>query len=192
LAILVGGSWTLYRFVLHKGFESALTIDCHVRTERCGDEFVVAFEVVLTNIGNRRLTAPPNLSKELDRGWKNPYVYPVDLQIKKIQASDAETESRFANWWHDESHLLTCVGGLPKHISLLDGYRKMSGRAEIIEFLMEPNERCTLANVFVLPSGHYIAKIVFEARERMSSGATHYIFMCLPVPVRQIDRVSLR
>jgi len=161
LAILVGGSWTLYLFVLRKGFESALAIECSIRVEPCGDEFVVALEVVLANIGNRRVTASTDLPGDGDRGWKNPFRYAGDLQLMRLDEGAATPDSRFANWWHNESQLLVNVGGIPEHIPLLDGYRKQIGSTEFIEFMMEPGERYGLTNVFVIPDGHYIAKIVF-------------------------------
>jgi hypothetical protein len=83
-------------FVLHKGFESALGIDCVVRTEKCGSEFVVALEVVLANIGNRRLTAPTDLSREPDRGLEESVRLSCRLANRRIDGAAATMESRFA------------------------------------------------------------------------------------------------
>jgi hypothetical protein len=160
LGVLVGGSWTLYLFVLRKGFESALRIGCAVHTEECAGQFIVAIEVVLANIGNRRITAPAALSREPDRGWQNSFDYPADLQIKKLEPSTNVVGPKFANWWYNDG-LLADVENIPAHISLLDGFRRRYGSSEIIEFIMEPGERYELTSVCVLPPGHYIAKVVF-------------------------------
>src|SRR5690242_18985564 len=58
LALLVGGGWTFYQFVLRRAFECALSIDCTVLTEPLGtneacDKFVVYCDVLLQNIGPR-------------------------------------------------------------------------------------------------------------------------------------------
>ena len=46
----------VYQYVPRKAFESALSIDYSIRTEPRAHHFVVFFEVILTNIGNRRIT----------------------------------------------------------------------------------------------------------------------------------------
>ena len=91
------------------------------------------------------------------------------------------TVSRFANWWNDESQLLADVVGLPEHISLLGGYRKKKGAAEIIDFMMEPGEKYALASVFVLPAGHYIAKVVFVG-QRANEFWSHTLYFSVPSP----------
>ena len=67
LGILVGGSWTLYQFVLRRAFESALSIDYVLRTEHAGmtaKNCAAFLDVVLENIGNRRITALGKLSQD--------------------------------------------------------------------------------------------------------------------------------
>lgn len=178
LAVLVGGSWTLYLFVLRKGFESALALDCAVRTEPCGDEFVVAVEVVLTNTGNRRIAAPADMPSRSKRGWEDCFKYAGDLQIKRVERDLGRGGPRFANWW-EHNDLLATVDGVREHISLLEGYRRRVGSAEFIEFLMEPGERYGFTNVFVLPVGHYLAKVVFVG-ERANEFWSRTVYFGVP------------
>jgi hypothetical protein len=155
LGILVGGSWTFYQFVLRKSFESALSIDYSVRTEPKLRQYVVFFDVIFTNIGNRRITAPTSLAEKEIEDYEQSVVYPADLQIKRLV--DDVSGPKFAGWWSG-SVALESIRELPSHISLLFEYSRSDGN---VDFFMEPKERYALGSILVLPAGHYAAKIVF-------------------------------
>ena len=156
LGILVGASWTLYQFVLRRSFETALSIDYVIDTRPIGDKFVVSLQVVLANIGNRRITAPGMLKAEEVADYENSVLYPCDLQIRTI-VGPVDTP-RFAGWWSTENQLLFAVPGIPEHISVLYEYTTADRK---VDFFMEPGEKYNLGHVFVFPAGHYVAKVVF-------------------------------
>jgi len=84
LALLVGGGWTFYQFALRKSFESALQIESAVATEPMGANFVVSIDVVLSNIGNRRIRVPRRLPAKDILHYENSVKYPVDLQVRAL------------------------------------------------------------------------------------------------------------
>jgi len=161
LALLVGGGWTFYQFALRKSFESALQIESAVATEPMGANFVVSIDVVLSNIGNRRIGVPRRLPAEDIVHYENSVKYPVDLQVRAL-ATDLPCPA-FAGWW-PEGHSLKTITGIPRHISLLYEYSEPNEKDAAIteyDFFMEPGEKYHLGTVFVLPAGHYVAKVVF-------------------------------
>ena len=81
LAFLVGGFWVLYQFVLRRSFESGLEIDVEVTTspDSQAERFVAFVNVSIKNIGNRRITAPPNLSEADINDLEHSVAHPSDL-----------------------------------------------------------------------------------------------------------------
>ncbi|HWZ80251.1 MAG TPA: hypothetical protein VNX87_27190 [Candidatus Sulfotelmatobacter sp.] len=155
LGIMLGGGWTFYQFVLRKSFESALSIDYSVCTEPRGQQFVVFFEVIFKNIGNRRITAPPRLTDNQIDDYEQSVRYPADLQIRELTNEDAGP--RLAGWWSTSGGLRK-LDKVPDHISLLFEYSRSDGN---IDFFMEPKEKYVLGSLLLLPPGNYAAKIVF-------------------------------
>jgi hypothetical protein len=141
-----------------QAFESALSIDFLIRTEPREQHFVAFLEVILLNIGSRRISAPPRLTKEEIEDYEQSVLYPADLQIRRLR--DGFDGPKFVGWW-SKANLLESVDGLPPHINLLFEYTRSDGK---IDFFMEPKEQYTLGSMFVLPAGHYAAKVVFVGK----------------------------
>jgi len=140
LALLVGGGWTFYQFVLRRAFESALSIECTVRTEplrydQRDDKFVVFCDVLLQNIGPRRITAPQSLAPDQRTEFEQSVTYPADLQLKRL--ADGELAPQLAGWW-SSTGVLESIPGVPEAVSLLYEYTKADGK---IDFFMEPSEK---------------------------------------------------
>jgi hypothetical protein len=175
LGILVGGGWTFYQFILRKAFESALSIDYSVRTEPRKNQFAVFFEVIFANIGNRRITAPFNLTEDQVIDYEHSIEYPADLQVKRL--ADDFDGPNFVGWW-SKSGALENIDGLPSHISLLFEYSRSDGK---VDFFMEPKERYSLGSILVLPAGHYAAKIVFVGeRAQAAEFWGRIVYFCVP------------
>jgi hypothetical protein len=113
LAFLVGGFWVLYQFVLRRSFESGLEIEVAVTTSSASspERVVVFIDVRLKNIGNRRITAPPNLADVQIDDFEHSVKYPGDLQIARIQPEHGEA---FAGWFKGlETGILSLAPGVP-------------------------------------------------------------------------------
>jgi hypothetical protein len=182
LAILAGGGWTLYQFALRRAFESALSIDCHILTEPWkghsgepskDEHFVVAIDVVFSNIGNRSIFAPCKLKPKDVRAYEGAAKYPADLQIRRLPE---KAEVGFVGWWYKKQKL-QFIRSIPRHVPLLYEYTTKNGK---VDFFMEPNEKYTLGTIFILPRGHYAAKIVFVGERK---GAAEYWSRILYFPV---------
>ena len=168
LAILIGGFWTLYQFVLRKAFESALRIDVRVVSKPQERDHLVYVEVALTNIGARRIKAPETLTEAEITDYEKSIRYPADLQIKRI----VRKNPGFVGWWSKnqsgaaQDGTMLQVPNIPEHISLLYEYTRTDGR---FDFFMEPSECCQLGTIFVLEEGHYAAKVVFVGSRASSA-----------------------
>jgi hypothetical protein len=193
LAILAGGGWTLYQFALRRAFESALSIDCTVRTEPSKhhsgepieEHFVVAIEVVFTNIGNRRISAPPALTSKQIEDYQGAAKHPADLEIRQLP--EEVSVPSFVGWWYKKQQLRT-IPGIPEHVSLLYEYTK---KDEKIDFFMEPGEKYALGTVFILPRGHYAAKIVFVGERKLAAEYwSRILYFHVPVPATLTRSVS--
>jgi hypothetical protein len=156
LGALIAAVWTLYLFLLRGSFETSLAMDLRVNAEPRDQLYVVYLQIKLENIGGRRITAPPSLSSAQIRDYEDSVQHPCDLQLRLL---GGETPAaRFVGWWSKHSTLLTKIPEVPEHISVLYEYTRSDER---IDFFMEPREKYTLGHIFILPPGHYVAKLVF-------------------------------
>ncbi|MCA1600278.1 MAG: hypothetical protein LC776_01070 [Acidobacteria bacterium] len=157
LAIMIGGLWTLYQFVLRKAFESALRIGIDVRVaQSAGPLRLVTIGVTFENKGQRRITAPPKLSSERIADYEGSITHPADLQLKQLAAGAAPS---FIGWWKAGS--MNDIPGVPEHVSLLFEYSRKDG---LIDFFLELGEVYEFQPAFHLFPGDYAAKIVFAGR----------------------------
>ena len=197
LAILLGISGAVYQFVLRNTFESALLIDVTVSTHDChAARFATNVEVRFKNIGNRRITAPAELSlSEIEKDYEGSILYPADLSIRRVQA---QTTGEMPDQSHTAAEVVTWYPAAPPSqplragvncppttlkavcdpVSLLADYSKADGK---IEFFMEPGEEYCFSNLILLPPGDYLAKIVFVGTR---AGASEYwsriAYFCVP------------
>lgn len=175
LAIIVGGAWTLYQFVLRRAFETSLQIEVAVRTNAFGEgKYIVYLQVTLTNSGARRITVPPVMSNAQIEDYEKSVRYPVDLQIKMV--NERAKVPSFLGWW--SAGKLNTIEGIPEHISLLYEYSFSDGT---IDFFMESGEKYQVGSTFLLPAGHYVAKIVFVGERATAAEFWSRIFhFCVP------------
>lgn len=172
IAILAGGLWVLYQFALRRAFESTLVINVSVHSVPYGNDRYRAFvQVELANTANRRIYAAKRLSDAEKVEYEQSVTYPCDLQIRRV--GDSNATYVYDDWWgsakeHDGAY----------HISVLAEY---SLGDETIDFFMEPGEKYFLGHLFDMPSGHYVAKVVFVGSR---AGAAEYwsriVFFCVP------------
>jgi hypothetical protein len=156
LGTLLAGVWTLYVFLLRGSFETSLAIDLSVETQPKDGMHVVFLQIKLNNIGGRRITAPTELSAEQIADYEDSVMFPCDLQLHAFD--HATSGPQFVGWWSRKAKLLSEIPNVPTHISVLHEY---TGSDQKVDFFMEPGEKYVLGHVFVLPAGHYIAKLVF-------------------------------
>ena len=66
-------------------------------------QLAVFFDVIFTNIGNRRITASPRLTEEEIEDYEQSVVYPADLQVRRL--GDDFAGPKFAGWWSKSNPL---------------------------------------------------------------------------------------
>lgn len=176
LSTFVLGVWTLYLFLLRGSFETSLAIDLSVQSEPRDGQYVVFFQIKLDNIGGRRITAPSVLSQKQIVDYEDSVEFPCDLQLRTLRG--ATSTSRFVGWWSKRDPLLSEIPGIPTHISVLYEYTRSDQR---VDFFMEPGERYVLGHMFILPAGHYAAKLVFVGERATAAEYWSRIFyFCVP------------
>ena len=161
LAILFGALWVLYQFVLRRAFESALLIEIGVRTLPMPPRHAVFVTVELSNVGGRRIIAAGRLRDSQKREYEQSIEYPCDLKIRALE--EIPLSGCHADWWMKTKTKAQLA--IPP-VSVLEEYSTARGD---IDFFMEPGERYSLGHVFVLPAGHYMAKVVFVGTRAGSS-----------------------
>jgi hypothetical protein len=76
--------------------------------------------------------------------------------------------------------------GIAEHISVLYEYSRADQR---IDFFMEPGEKYGLGHLFLLPPGHYAAKLVFIG-ERATAAEYWSRMFYFYVPIRETGQVT--
>lgn len=174
-AILLGVCGAIYQFVLRRAFESALLIELKIDTSACdlySTRCATHVHVTFRNIGNRRITAPEELSPHEIALYERSIAFPADLSIRRVREEDGGTATallpdEFVTWWtkspSPESQTAAFIDSprLEKvcgSVSLLSEYSVANGK---IGFFMEPGEEYCFSNLIFLSPGHYLAKVVF-------------------------------
>ena len=150
LAILVGGGWALYHFVLRREGESGLQIEFNVQDEDAvGIAQLKTVEVNIKNIGKRKLELDQNANitageEESEESFRHPF----SLKIRNITGAlnnfDCYDWSRF-NFSHKNSD---------QEYDLLIGYDKTV-------FFAEPGEEYSFLKIINLAPGDYLLKATF-------------------------------
>jgi hypothetical protein len=150
LAILIGGLWVLYQFGLRRAFESGLSIKVKVRSAKMESvEYAVLIEIEFANVGSRRIVCAKRLLPSQIHDYEHSIEHPCDLELRPLK--DLKRTGTHVDWWGTRGRKFD-------HVSVLEEY---STRKGLIDFFMEPGEEYRIGQVFVLPSGHYLAKVVF-------------------------------
>jgi hypothetical protein len=157
LAILVGGSWAFYRFVIRReskpGLDITLTPRIIPETE---ERFLAYFEVTLTNKSTCRVLARKRKAGQPAFSDRNEVLrHSCSLLLRRVTAGmPVGTQIR---WFADadaKSPLSTDIVG-----NLLDEYEyDIEGKED---FWMEPSEISHLCVGVVLQPGVYLAMVTF-------------------------------
>ena len=186
LGTLVVGVWAIYLFLLHGSFETSLAIDLSVETQPRDGQYVAFLQVKLDNIGGRRITAPPALSQAQIADYEESVKFPCDLQV--LGLTGVTSTPRFVGWWSKKKDLLSEISGIPQHISVLYEYTRSDQQ---VDFFMEPGEKYVLGHVFILPAGHFVAKLVFVGERATAAEYWSRIFyFCVPAENQSVRRIS--
>jgi hypothetical protein len=159
VALLVGGGWVLYQYVIRRSGETGLAIDVTSRvTPHAGGRQFLFFEVTLKNTGQRRLDASRQSPSQLAGQYEGSVHRAGSLQVREVEALPAGKVSHL-NWWAAGAEGIGSF--VVPEIDLLAEYTDPEGR---IEFFMEPGEEYRLGSPLILNPGVYLAKIVFIGR----------------------------
>lgn len=167
---ILSAVWTFYLFLLRGSFETSLAMDLSVDAQPRDSQFVVYLQVKLSNIGGRRITAPPTLSSEQIKDYEHSVIFPCDLELRVLNGTISTP--CFVGWWSKRAPLKN-IEGIPTHISVLYEYTRAD---EKVDFFMEPGESYVLGHVLVLPAGNYVAKLVFVGQRATAAEYWSRIF----------------
>jgi len=153
LAILVGGGWAFFRFVLRRERETALSMDMKSSSiPRGPGVHLVSFDVELSNKAavslrakRKRLPAYPDPTDVLN--------YSVDLLLRSIPSSLPVGAS--LRWFPEPAQKSPQPGDI--EVDLVDEYEDM-GKTD---FWMEPGETYHVSTSMVLAAGTYLAMVTF-------------------------------
>ncbi len=161
VALLIGGGWVLYQYVIRRSGESGLSIDLKAQTSEWKPESKLAFvDVVLRNTGQRCIDATTDSPSSLEQQFEGSIRYAGSLQLRKLN-SQASGAVAHIDWWDKSSGWL--AQPIVPETDLLKEYTDQEGT---VEFFMEPGEEYHLGNVFILEPGIYLAKIVFVGQRK--------------------------
>lgn len=161
VALLIGGGWVLYQYVIRRSGESGLYIDLNMQASdwKPGSKLVF-IDVVLRNTGQRCIDATTDSPSSLEQQFEGSIRYAGSLQLRKV-SSQASGAVVHIDWW-DKSSGLLAQPVIPE-TDLLKEYTDQEGK---VEFFLEPGEEYHLGNAFILEPGIYLAKIVFVGQRK--------------------------
>jgi hypothetical protein len=157
LAILVGGSWAFYRFIIRREGKPALDIALTSTTiPEPEGRFLAYFDVALTNKSNRQVIARRRKAGQPAFSDQNEVLqHSCSLLLRRVAAgTPLGMQVRWFANANDKSPLATDIVA-----NLLDEYEcEVEGNAE---FWMEPSEVCHLCVGVILQPGIYLVMITF-------------------------------
>jgi hypothetical protein len=162
IALMVGGGWVLYQYVIRRSGETGLAITVKPRTAcRDGNSRFVFLEVGLKNTGHRRLTASPNNQSQLQGEFERSIQFAGSLQLRSIDPAYSGP-STHVDWWDYGTSKMLRGLAVPE-VNILREYTDPEDR---VEFFMEPGESYRLGSTFILEPGVYLAKVVFVGKAK--------------------------
>lgn len=159
VAVIVGGGWVLYQYLIRRAGETGIGISVEAVVSAWSDaERLVFLDVLLRNIGNARLDASAASSSDLESEFGKSIGYSGSVQLRRVNKLQPVKIGHLD--WRSESSGLSPLEGVPE-VDLLKEYRDKQGR---VEFFMEPGEEYHFGNAFILEPGTYLAKVVFVGK----------------------------
>lgn len=177
-AIVLGGFWALYRFVIQRSRETALELDLSTQCMRQGgDYFLVFFDVTCHNKGSVRVAATKRKNPAFDdnrRGNGEVIRYGLDLKIRNF--AEGPLPSNRLDWWAAPNS--GQWGPVDEELDLLADYEVP--RTKKTHFWIEPGESAHLSSALLLPAGHYLAKATFIGRHPKKEFWTRLFLLTIP------------
>jgi hypothetical protein len=156
VALVVGGAWVVYQYVIRRSGETGLSIAVsHEVAQYADGRRFVFVDVGLKNTGPTMLQASGKSAAELRDAFEGSVSYAGSLQIFAFDPLPAGAVAHL-DWWG--SGTASGHEAVPE-INLLDEYNNADG--QYVEFFMEPGEEYHLGSALVLLPGSYLAKVAF-------------------------------
>ena len=154
-AILFGGVWAFYRFVIRRERETAIAIDMNTTCTPYGQgHFLAFFDVTLTNKASVRVTAKRARSPAYEDTAET-LNFSGSLLVRRVSPGTAP--GPFVRWFSESAPSSPQPGDI--QADLLDEY-ELNGKTD---FWMEPGESYHVNAGIVLADGTYLAMVTFVA-----------------------------
>ena len=166
IATVVAGAWVFYVFVIERNTQAHLALDLRVTISTNSPSFtdrrLVFLDVVLTNVGKRKLEA--SRAKPAYQDPAETLDYSCGVEMRKIQTPLTETNKLLE--WFEETNQLQCPVGIPDEINMLEEYEvpdtpDLATTTWTPNFWIEPSEQYHLGTALILPKGDYLARVHF-------------------------------
>jgi hypothetical protein len=194
-ALLIGGVWALWIFVINRSNESALKIETTPLTvTRPSSRTVVFFEVTLENSGKVKIGSKPrnyDSSKKLLAAYSDPDYEILDFSVSLLvrplpKAGYSQTETKDLgkrdkqlDWFSDMDKQKLKPTDLVAEIDLVDSYAVDDKKAN---FWMEPGETYHLPVALELQPGDYLGMITFIGERGDFEFWRRFILLQVPFP----------
>jgi hypothetical protein len=155
LALVAGGAWAYYQFVLRREKETAVGIDVSFSSLPYGDtNYLVFFDVTLTNKSKVRVTAKADRRPAYEDA-REVLAYSGDLLLRKVPPDLSPGVQ--VGWFLEPPGALK--NPLPGDVEadLLSEY-ELDGKTD---FWMEPGESYHVGAAIVLAPGTYLGMVTF-------------------------------
>ena len=181
IAVLVGGGWAFYRFVLHRESKPALDIDLtwHTVLQPEG-QYLATFDVVLSNKSTCQVKAKIRRKRQPAFSDRNEKLQHSCSLILRRVPEGAPLNSQ-VRWFPDteaKSPLSTDIVA-----NLLDEYEDEA--EDIPDFWMEPSENYHLCVGVILQTGVYLAMVTFVGEQSDDEFWRRIFIIQIPEPVLQ-------
>lgn len=132
LAVIIGGIFTLYKFILHRLYETALTINIDLDEKIYLKTKMLIFKIRISNIGKTKITGRKN-NTETQNAYENKkdeytnkdvVKFCCELQVRKINSFPIKEE---VITWYTNKHVNEIIEF--EHINLLEEHK--IGRAHV-------------------------------------------------------------
>jgi hypothetical protein len=158
LAAIAGFIWAIYRWWKERAHETSLEIDLvSTCTVYRNDLYLVFIDVSLKNVGKVRLVAHDRkITEPIHKDAMETINYSLGLQLMAIR-SDIDCSAAL-DWF--SSNMLDTPKNIPDEINLFSDFEE-NGKDKQDEIMIEPGTTNNFGYPFILPAGHYLAKVTF-------------------------------
>jgi hypothetical protein len=160
-----GGIWAIYRWRKERGHETSLEINLNsTSTVYKNDLYLVFIDVSLKNVGKVRLIAKKKkydskITEPVYKDTMETINHSLGLQLRAIR-SDIDCSATL-DWF--SSNKLDAPKNIPNEINLFSDFEE-NGQDNQDEIMIEPGTTNNFGYPFILPAGHYLAKVTFVGK----------------------------